>query len=48
ATRDLMTGLRSGGMMAGGPPPLNNRDRSKFLQQLDEMIQSIRRKQPSS
>jgi len=29
--------------MTGGPPPVTKRDRSRFLQQLDELIQSIRR-----
>jgi len=43
ATRDLMSDLRGAGEITGGPPPLNKRDRSRFLQQLDEMIQSIRR-----
>lgn len=46
ATRDLMSGLRSAGEITGGPPPLTNRDRSLFLQQLDEVIQLIRRKHP--
>jgi uncharacterized protein YaiI (UPF0178 family) len=44
ATRDLMSGLRSGGAVTGGPPPLQKRDRSRFLQSLDTAIQSIRRK----
>jgi len=43
ATRELLSELRDAGEIAGGPPPLNRRDRSRFLQQLDEMIQSIRR-----
>ncbi len=45
ATRDLLSELRDAGEMMGGPPPLKKRDRSRFLQQLDEVIQSIRRKQ---
>ena len=45
ATRDLMTELRSAGEMTGGPPPLKQRHRSKFLEQLDEAIQTIRREQ---
>jgi len=44
ATRDLLAVLRSGGEITGGPQPLTKRDRSQFLQQLDEVIQSIRRK----
>lgn len=44
AGRDLMAELRSTGDITGGPPPLNKRDRSRFLQQLDNIIQSIRRR----
>jgi len=43
ATRDLLAGIRGAGEMTGGPPPITRRDRSRFLQQLDELIQSIRR-----
>ncbi len=43
AIRDLMAELRSSGEMTGGPAPLKKQDRSRFLHQLDEMIQSIRR-----
>jgi uncharacterized protein YaiI (UPF0178 family) len=46
ATRDLLSGLRDAGEMTGGPAPLNKQDRSLFLQQLDEVIQTIRRKYP--
>jgi uncharacterized protein YaiI (UPF0178 family) len=46
ATRDLLSELRGAGELTGGPPPLTQRDRSLFLQQLDEAIQSIRRKHP--
>lgn len=48
ATRNLLSELRDAGEMMGGPPPLKKRDRSRFLQQLDEVIQSIRRHQPSN
>jgi uncharacterized protein YaiI (UPF0178 family) len=47
ATRDLLSALRGAGEITGGPPPLKKRDRSRFLQQLDEVIQTIRRKHPS-
>lgn len=47
ATRDLMSELRSSGEITSGPKPLMKSDRSRFLQQLDEVIQSIRRKNPS-
>ena len=43
ATRALLSELRDVGEITGGPPPLTKRDRSRFLQQLDEVIQSIRR-----
>ena len=42
ASRDLMSELRSAGEITGGPPPLRKRDRSRFLEKLDNMIQSIR------
>jgi uncharacterized protein len=48
ATRDLLSELRDAGTITGGPPPLNARDRSRFLQAFDEAIQSIRRKHPSN
>ena len=46
ATRDLLSELRGAGEITGGPPPLQKRDRSRFLQTLDEVIQSIRRNPP--
>ncbi len=46
ATRDLMAELRGAGEITGGPPPLQKRDRSRFLHQLDEIIQTIRRNNP--
>jgi uncharacterized protein YaiI (UPF0178 family) len=45
ATRDLLSDLRGAGEITGGPPPLEKRDRSRFLQQLDQVIQSIRHSQ---
>ena len=42
ATRELMADLRESGEMTGGPPPLTDRDRSRFLQQMDKVIQSLR------
>jgi len=44
ATRDLLAELRGAGEITGGPPPLTKADRSRFLQQLDETIQAIRRR----
>lgn len=45
ATRDLLADLREAGEVTGGPPPITQRDRSRFLQQLDQVIQAIRREQ---
>ena len=42
ATRDFMSHLRDIGTITGGPPPLGKRDRSRFLQSLDGIIQAIR------
>ena len=39
ATRGLLSELREAGEITGGPPPLTKRDRSRFLQQLDNVIQ---------
>jgi len=47
ATRDLLSDLRGAGEITGGPPPITKRDRSRFLQQLDQVIQSIRREHPT-
>jgi hypothetical protein len=46
ATRDLLSELRGAGQITGGPAPLQKRDRSRFLQKLDEVIQSVRREHP--
>ena len=48
ATRDLMSELRSAGEITGGPPPLQDRDRSRFLQRLDQVIQAILRAHPQA
>ena len=45
ATRQLLAQLRDQGIMMGGPAPFAKRDRSRFLQALEEAIQSIRRSQ---
>lgn len=44
AVRDLLSDLRGSGEVTGGPPPLTKRDRSRFLQKLDEVIQAVFRK----
>jgi uncharacterized protein YaiI (UPF0178 family) len=43
ATRNLMTQLREAGAVTGGPAPHAKRDRSLFLQKLDELVQRLRR-----
>lgn len=47
ATRNLLADLRGAGEITGGPPPLTKRDRSRFLQSLDEAVQAIRRAERS-
>lgn len=43
ATRDLLADLRGCGAVTSGPRPLTARDRSRFLQTLDEVVQKVRR-----
>ena len=42
ATRDLMNELRQMGAVTGGPSPFAPKDRSRFLAQLDTIVQAIR------
>ncbi len=41
-TRDLLEHLRGGGMVTGGPPPFDRRDRSRFLDGLEASIRAAR------
>ena len=43
ATRNLLSELREAGHITGGPQPFQKRDRSRFLQSLDQIIQSVKR-----
>jgi len=43
ASRELMSNLRAMGEATGGPKPMSQRDRSRFLSTLDETIQKLRR-----
>jgi hypothetical protein len=43
ATRDLLHVLRGGGDNMGGPAPFQKEDRSRFLQELDQIIQDIKK-----
>lgn len=44
AIRNLLSELRESGEVTGGPPPFNKRDRSRFLQSLDNAVNEIRGK----
>jgi len=43
ASRELLSQLRDMGTITGGPAPFEKRDRSRFLQQLDQTIQAVKR-----
>lgn len=43
AMRSLFADLRDTGIVTSGPPPIKKRDRSRFLQNLEEMIQALKR-----
>ena len=43
ATRELMAQLRDMGLAQGGPAPFEARDRSRFLQSLDTLIQALKK-----
>ena len=43
ATRDLLSHLRELGTVTGGPAPFSKRDRSQFLQRLDEIVHAVLR-----
>lgn len=43
ASRELLSQLRDMGTLTGGPAPFEKRDRSRFLQQLDQTIQSVKK-----
>lgn len=42
ATRDLLAEIREYEDVGGGPPPFKKKDRSLFLQRLDETVNAIR------
>ena len=43
ANREFMAFLRDMGTITGGPPPFEQKDRSRFMQRLDELIHAIMR-----
>ncbi|MCP4654169.1 MAG: YaiI/YqxD family protein [bacterium] len=44
ATREILSQLRDVGVVTGGPAPFERRDRSRFLQNLDEAIRTVSRR----
>jgi uncharacterized protein len=46
ANRELRAYLRDMGNITGGPAPFDKRDRSRFLQRLDDVIQAAVRARP--
>jgi uncharacterized protein YaiI (UPF0178 family) len=43
ATREIKAQVRETGIMTGGPPPLTNRDRSRFSNMLDQIVRRAMR-----
>ena len=43
ASRELMSDLRAMGEITGGPRPMQQRDKSRFLSALDEAVQRLKR-----
>ena len=43
ASREVSSQLREHGLMTGGPAPFGKKDRSRFLQRLDDTIHACRR-----
>lgn len=43
AAREAQAYLREMGIQAGGPKPLQERDRSQFLQKLEQIVQEVQR-----
>jgi len=44
ANRELLSNLRAMGEVTGGPKPMTQRDRSRFLSSLDEAVNRLRRR----
>jgi hypothetical protein len=44
ATRNLLAEMRGAGMETGGPAPFEPRDRSRFLQALDQAVGDLKRR----
>lgn len=41
ATREFLSQMREHNLMSGGPAPFDKKDRSKFLQTLDDMARAV-------
>jgi uncharacterized protein YaiI (UPF0178 family) len=48
AMRDLKSDLRGAGTYTGGPPPISQKDRSRFSSKLDELVSRGLREQRRS
>ena len=46
AARELNSHLRDLGIMGGGPKPMQNKDASRFLSKLDEIVNAVMRQCP--
>ncbi len=44
ATRNLMSSLRESGEVMGGPTPFQKKDRSRFLEVLEQIVQDVKRR----
>ncbi len=47
ASRELSQDLREAGVMTGGPKPMSQRDRSRFLEKLDQLVNRAERAHPT-
>lgn len=45
ATREIKASIRESGVITGGPPPLTRRDRSRFSNVLDRVVQTAMRRE---
>jgi uncharacterized protein YaiI (UPF0178 family) len=47
ATRDLMEGLRTSGLVTGGPKPYGNNEKRKFAETFDRLLVKLKNNPPS-
>jgi hypothetical protein len=48
AAREILSQLRDGGVVTGGPAPFGRKHRSRFLEQIEETIREARRSSPGA